>query len=1417
MSKLKKILATSLLVVVSGFSYLGGAIGNIAKSLFSVGTASAASFKAGNKNTDNATEVKQGNALSVTGLQTSVKLGEPVSIKFGEASDNNVTAKGVTLTKSNLFIEILDPYGASLTKWNETSMEVVDATQVTLTDTTLTLTPKTSGNYTIRFHHNSNDVWTSTGNYTVEVSSSAYQMEMATNDTIPMPVSFKTGVSGKESQKISLPLLYNENGELIEKTNVLLTYGTNKYIVNYTTLKDVKLTDVLDIEGLPTVNTYAEYKTYTIKKAPETLTVGSDYKYILNLAIDTTGDSVDVAFNSNVGDTAVNYEKYATTFNVQKGKNVLTYTLKDSSGETELARYTHTITGSDQYESENISLKVLASKTLSSLDYQTRVYLPEVDVTNTNNKEEDLASFYYYVVKDSAKKTDNVKLGRDENGFWFEPLGEVGTSYTFEYNAIDAFGNSGADKRADGTYEQADDFGKVVTVVDNKFDDYAITSSYDMADFGKSEVEEKADASYLIPSKIKAGEELTIPALWAYDKSGIKSAYVQLSTSSSTLKSTKTDGTKENVSGTFGMITSGGATEKPSSLLLPLNDDTTENTEDRHTLSEYVTFKNGKNYYYEEASSRGTDAIGNIRICTTNSTRNANDKYLYFYAKIKDTNNYSYYKLNSDSASVPTTKDGEAFVIESTDIGEGQKYTEVGLEEIRNFKLSCETVLTLDSKIFGAGTYKLTYYAYDNNSGRIGGSKVEYSFEVVEVSLDATTPTVTFGDNTVSNVGEGQDIAISAPTITDSTDSRLFVRYYAVVDANFALISEGLASETKIEFNTNMTIGGSTLYALAKASKSFKVVALAYNHFAKTEKTYADWASLSDEDKKGIGFAELEISVKNGDTVAPLFDKLSTTSNKPVQNASYTVQGATFYDNSDDAKIKVEITDTDGRIYTDYSVGALKVTADNTQNGYTHKYEFGGVTFTPTNADKDKYYTVTYKLVDKSDNVTAISFVLVHVEDKTPPVITLKTESRTVELGQTLDITFKSEDASATTIVNTVTCTDANGKTHNFASVKGNTIHFEGEKVGTYTLALTSADGETDSANKSTREFTIEVKDTLTPTISVKNSSGSELVFVSNQLELPAIKESEMYSDTAKTTPATITIPTATVADSKPENALNTVEFGATGRITITTPNSNDGVSEFVYDLDGNPIGSNTNPLKLTRKGNTFEFTPFGTSFRGEYKIVYSATDNNGNSATSKTITISVGDSEKPNIYLTQAFEDVLSKGFILGKSDTLEINPKAKIKENTTDYSDVDLYVSDNLGFVYKEDGSIDKSADKTVTVNFYITDPSGSTLTKETNTESSKTTYKFTTAGTYTITFYITDAAGNRSQNVTRKFVVKAKTTTSVDTSTIVGTVLIVISALILAGIIVYLVRGVKLLPKKNKKTSKKADKKTDNKVEE
>lgn len=1382
MSKLKKLLATGLLVVVSCFSYLGGAVANIAKSLFSVGSASAASFNGGNVGASGA--VKQGNILSVSKIATEIAMEESVTIDFG-GTNKNVTAKTATgtdvaLTKANLFIEVLDPYGASLTKYEDGEMKVVDNSQITLTETALTLSnPKTSGEYEVRLHTKSADgIWTSTSSYYISVSCVSYELKLATNDSIIMPYSFKTGDSANESLNIALPLVYDENGELVENTDILLN---DNYVVNYKELTNVKLSDVMSssIKGIPTDNTYAKYKTYTIRKLAEGEVFSGEYK--LNVTIG--GATIDF---SSVTTETKNYDTVAPSFKVNDGKNVINYALSKSS--REVAKYSHTVSGSTQYESDKIELTATPASKLDSFAYKERVYLPKITAVNANNKEENLPYFYYYVIKEKVGEvysvTDNVVMGKDEKGFYFEPQGDVGTFYNLYYNAVDAFGHSAT----------ASDYTKKVT--DAKLDNYAITGSYLAEKFGKEEyLDEMNDQTYKMPSKLLVKDgvttKITLPAVWAYDKSGIKQVWRSLSSDSSTLISTSSSNETEKKSGTFYLTSDSAKTTEPSNIEMPGKTfDTEGKIETRYSLADFVTFKavlkdggSTKNVeVYEVKSER--DSIGDLRIRTTNGVNADDDKYLYYY----DTASQSFY-LSIDGTKKPETD------------------TKVSVTDIRNFKNSCDVELELSSKLFGAGTYTISYFVQDA-SAISGEVRKEFTFDVVTESLEETKPTVTFGDNNVSNVGKGQKFSVKVPTIKDTTDTKLLVKYYAVAGDQVKLLSSGLSSAvTKIEVDMSMEMGSSTLYDLAKEGKSFKIVALAFNHFADSSLEYTSLFTES----AGVGLGEVTITVKNSDdSVAPKIDTIGATTGIPEQNVEFTVGGVTFLDNSSDARVLVEITDTDGKVYTDWSSNGglvIEKLASPDAEGNTHKYTFGGVKFTPTNADSDKYYTVTYKLVDKCDNVTAYSFVLAHVTDKTPPVINLdSTEKRTVELGSSLEITFEAKDNSGIK-ANTVVCKDTDDKEYNLAFVEGNRIKFEGSRVGTYTLILTSIDN---NDNKSTREFTVEVKDTLKPVISVLSESGTELKFneTTNELELPSISESAMYEDEAKTTPATITIPRATIKDIKPENALNTVDFGAAGRLTITTPNKDDdGRSEFVYDFNGNLVDSSvTNSLGLVVNGNTFEFKPFGKSFRGEYKVVYSGTDNSGLSATSKTITISVGDTVKPEIFLTSSFETKLTNGFVLdGENNILTFNANAKIKGKAENYASEDLYVADNIGFDVED--NIDY-----IKVNVYITDPSGNILDAESDTTTTKTTYKFTKAGTYTMTFSVTDATGTNKQTITRKFVVKAKSSSSVDSATIIGTVLIVVSALILAGIIIYLVRGVKLLPKKNKKASKKNDKKSD-----
>ncbi len=1424
MSKFKKFLATGLLVVVSGFSYLGGAIGNIAKSLFSVGSVSAASFNGGNKG--DATSVKQGNALSVTGLKSSLKKGDSTTIYFASktAGNNNITVTDTTgnagtLSRENLFIEVIDPYGASLTEWAKVkttqgdgdgatteaenpTMNILDSNQLEFaeeaeTKVGLTLTPKTSGRYKFRFHTKTTEgIWTSTGTYYLDVTSETCELKLQSNDEVAMPTSVNTAKNS--TVDISLPLVYGENGDLI-KTPILLN---KSYVIEYKDVAGtagVSLSDVSKLSNLPTTNKYSEYWTYTVKALGEGTFTGD---YQLNVSV---GDA-DIKYDA-ITTTETNYGKTPMTFTAENGQNVVTYTL--TKGESQVAVTTATVTGSAQYESDNIELVASVSSNLSSLVYKTKNSLNAVSVSNKNNTEESLSTFYFYSATakvDGVYSTANVVMGKNENGFYIQPNSAVGSSYKIAYGAVDSFGHSATLV----TYDKS--------VSDTDIDNYLITGSYSTSLLTDNDTDEKVasnaeaiealgNQTYKIPSKVLVTEDadatITIPAVWAYDKSGIATMTRTLETDSSTLVSHKSSTETENVSGYFALTDNEGYTMQPSNLELPYE----QNSEtERVSITDYIKFvatiDDGSNgtktveVYENRGTSTGRQVIGDLIY-----DENGVQKYLYFVSE------GNYYKSGDGSNDVT-------------------KATKVDVTEIRNFKNSCDIKLTLSSKIFGAGKYSINYVIKDNASGRRTPS---FDFEIV-TELEETTPTVTFGDNTVGNVTENQDLKVNIPTIQDDTDERLFVRYYAVVGTEYVELTSGLASGIKtLEFNmTDTKINSASLYEESATSGSFDIVTLAYNSFADTSIDYATYKEnlTSNESKNvGIGMGKLTISVKSTDKTAPIMSELKHTGTNPEQYASYSVGGVTFYDNAEGAKVLVEITDTNGNTYDNwtYTDGMPTAKSSTDKPGYDYKYEFNGITFTPTNADKDNYYTVTYKLVDKDGNVTAYSFVLLQVTDKTAPDITIpNTEKRTVEYGQSIEIVYTATDNNSTTTTETVTCVNTatnQDRSYLVTALSGQRIRFDASEIGTYTITITSYDGtDKTTANHSSKSFTIEVKDTLAPTIDLLNSSGTTLKLTNNTYTMSPISETALWENTTTKKAKTITgIPAAIVKDTEPENVINSNLFNATGTMTITTPNKSDGVNEFVYSLDGTPAEGNKNPLNLTldKAKNSFSFTPFGGSnCRGTYTIVYSATDANGVTATSKTVKISLGDTEKPQIFLTESFEKKLSDGFVLGDNDTLVFNQNAKIKKNVTTYDDEDLYVDDNVGFEYK-DGDINTELEtKKVTV--YVYTPSGSTMTAENDTGTDKLTYKFTTAGTYTIKFSVTDATGSNTQEITRTFVVKAKSTSSVDTSTIVGTVLIVISALILAGIIVYLVRGVKLLPKKNKKSSKNSDKKTDNKTE-
>ena len=222
-------------------------------------------------------------------------------------------------------------------------------------------------------------------------------------------------------------------------------------------------------------------------------------------------------------------------------------------------------------------------------------------------------------------------------------------------------------------------------------------------------------------------------------------------------------------------------------------------------------------------------------------------------------------------------------------------------------------------------------------------------------------------------------------------------------------------------------------------------------------------------------------------------------------------------------------------------------------------------------------------------------------------------------------------------------------------------------------------------------------------------------------------------------------------------------------------------VDDKTYTMDINGVIDGENPLNLERRATIdpnsyyFYFTP---TERGHYTINYIAEDKSGNKSDKEVIDVYIGDTEIPQIYLTEDLQNTLKKGFVIGQNDQLIINPEARLY-GETGYTSKDLYVKDNFDFKSKTDGANNKY----VTVSVSVVNENNNTVSQKEN-DDGLVYYEFDKAGTYTITFTVTDSVGNVG-TLTKNFKVTAKTATSSDATRILGTVLIVVSIVILAGV--------------------------------
>lgn len=1410
MTKLRKWLVACFMAVITLCVSMGSALLNVTQTIFSKLKASATTTDYAYSNTNTGDTLVQGKVVSIKGLDKTATLYSKTKdnyVKIPQKPDVFELGESLTaIAPLEVVVEIKNPYGDYLVK-----KSVVNTTQIEEGADDLAgnylLKPTQIGVYTVQYAvktkvNDSGDyVWTMSDIYQIDVRAESYSYDILPNDPIVMPQKLDTrntndkGESINKTVDVSLPVFYDKNGDQIESF-VISSNESYYYVAEYVTLKNVFFEETDGKQNAyPTVltegnetraegrNIFESFSTYQIKQVPVADFDEEKVPYGVIVEVNVPGEdaktnALTISSTENLlkineaaamfEDDTCFYAKNPFKFEAKAGKNFIQFKLCDYAMTDYAAPYAytqpHVIEGTNSYKSDDIAVATSTSKVVKSseVSLKEKQYLPEVSVVDNNENKNAINAYYYYNVKYITKDGPStaqkyVVMGVDEKGFYFIPQ-EEGT-YNISYNARDFYNNQ------DSNYAKYD---YNITVTDRNPASFYFVDSYDYKTFTKAMAEQAENTSYLVPTKTIIAKnndnptEIAIPALAAFDAvDSFEDLTVEI-----TITSTGSflDGSKD---------------------------------------------KKQDKYYSLNVLKRSTGATDNTVKVTKTGTEKEDVAVIYYKDVAKGTYEDFYVQ---DSKFYYSSNDEEI----------------IKAEDLIKAKASQTAYLKLDSRLFGEGKYTIEYSVTDaaKNQNRTGEGTI--SFELVEepeTALDTVAPTVKFGTVSIGNVSKGEEISIVAPKIEDNTDAKTYNKYYVLVKgekSDSTAVNEYLEIKPvdgKLTFNTNDKIDGTnSIYDLANSLKErvFKIVAFAFDDFAEiVDPTTIDIDAIDTYKNVGFGSYTVTLMSQEDDTtpiISSRTDYITTENNKYDQFSTVSVNGIKFYDDTSTARVVAQVFDSEGNTYPveeirfdneedfdkNYYVKRLDTPKTIGDKKYYYEYNYPGIKFPANKADN---YTINYTVVDNGGNSASYSFVLRTATDKEAPVIE-------GVLG-----TYETKELGETFYLNTLTSTDKSDVTYSFNVVGENvgnktswfnteTKQFTPYAADTYTITVRATDKE---GNYSTRTFVIKFVDSKNPVLEIVKGTTSVISVKEKQ------DDGSNGVDWKNNKFPTIDLPTFTVRDANSDKPGFANILTATGSLTITTP-SNDS-----YTIDINGVIDGNNPLNIKRvgSGDDYKFT-FTPTARGHYIAKYTGEDKAGNKvAESKQIDIYIGDTEQPIITLGDNLANTLKSGFTVGQNQTLVIDPKVLLTEAQDENGDPvykigsssDLSVSDNFGF----NGNTEN--EKVYTrVSVQVVDSNNSIVNpQEDNDNNGLYCYTFDKAGTYTITFTVSDGVGMTGK-LSTTFKVSATETGTTDAAKILGTVLIIVSIVILAGVVVYFVKGTKMLPKRNKakKQQKQEDKK-------
>ena len=754
--------------------------------------------------------------------------------------------------------------------------------------------------------------------------------------------------------------------------------------------------------------------------------------------------------------------------------------------------------------------------------------------------------------------------------------------------------------------------------------------------------------------------------------------------------------------------------------------------------------------------------------------------------------------------------------------------TDLASSKVSAYKATQTATVKLDATKFAAGKYTIYYSVSDGNGNT---STWSTPLNLVKGFKDEVAPEITYQTNQTVTVSNNEKVTFDAPTITDDTDSTLINKYF-IFFPNGTLVN-GTPSATplyqevklnkdgKIEFNTADTVAdtGYSIYEIAKengctftlATFSFDDFALLNNELKKEADITAFCKKVTDpvtktataaEKLENVGIKTTRIAViDEEDNAAPVilgetgtdikgqFNFDTTVVESYEQNGKIYVDGVKIWDNRKGLTIVAIIRDSNGNVVQAYNtLGKTTVTevnkndviVDNTdpatdivapEDGFV--YAIPGISFTASLCDS---YTVTYVATDRAGSVAAYTAVLPKTVDKEAPVITgHKASTYELELGQTLSLVdIVAKDNDATNIRVEADCVDHSNYIH---EIVDGIYEFAPQQTGTYKITFDATDG-TNAAEQVT--ITVQVKHTVKPVIKLLSESVQTTYF-GDKANASDFKE--------------IFLPGYIVTDEKSSTfGFELAELKNYSEIKITGP--------VTFTEDAEDAKYKINYHKDNANNEKYSFKP---TVKGTYTVTYSAWDEHNNEAEPYEIVITVGETVPPTINVAEDLSKELDKEVLVGTTLSVDLTK---------------VTVTDNVPR-YDSEGELNETPYE---VKIQITDPDGKTLNaNETGAETEEEkeenknikNYTFETAGDYVLTFSVTDDAGN-SQVYTKTIKVVAEQTKKTDVTTVVGTILIVVSLAVLAGVIIYFAKTPKTsnMAPRAKKVEKKASKKDENK---